>query len=65
MKYINGKIYTIHNSIGNIIKPDYKKVIPNMGLERDGHKGAIIIIFTVEFPDSMDIAVLEKIKELL
>lgn len=65
LKYINGKVYTIHNTIGNIIKPDYKKVIPNMGLERDGHKGAVIIVFTVEFPDSIDINVLEKIKELL
>jgi DnaJ-class molecular chaperone len=65
LKYINGKTYTIHNTIGNIIKPEYKKVIPNMGLERDQHKGSIIINFHIIFPDTMDVAILEKIKEIL
>lgn len=32
LKYVNGKTYTIHNNGGNIIVPDYNKVIPNMGL---------------------------------
>jgi DnaJ-class molecular chaperone len=65
LKYINGKTYTINNTMGNIIKPEYKKVIPNMGLEREQHKGSIIIVFHVIFPDTMDVAVLEKIKDII
>jgi len=65
LKYINGKSYTINNNIGNIIKPEYKKTIPNMGLERDNHKGNVIICFHVLFPDTLDVAALEKLKELL
>ena len=65
LKYINGKTYTINNTIGNIIKPEYKKVIPNMGLEREQHKGCIIINFHVIFPETMDIEILEKIKEII
>lgn len=65
LKYINGKSYTINNNIGNIIKPEYKKTIPNMGLERDNHRGNVIICFHVVFPDTLDLSVLEKLKELL
>jgi DnaJ family protein A protein 2 len=65
LKYINGKSYTINNNIGNIIKPEYKKTIPNMGLERDNHRGNVIICFHVVFPDTLDVVALEKLKELL
>lgn len=65
LKYINGRSYTINNNMGNIIKPEYKKTIPNMGLERDNHKGNVIICFHVVFPDTLDVTTLEKLKELL
>ena len=65
LKYINGKTYTIHNALGNIIKPEYKKYIQNMGLERDGHKGGIIIIFHIDFPERLEEPILLKLKELL
>jgi DnaJ-class molecular chaperone len=32
IKFINGKIYTLNNNSGNIITPEYKKIIHNMGL---------------------------------
>jgi DnaJ family protein A protein 2 len=53
IKYINGKSYTINNSSGNIIPANYHKMIPNMGLERNNHKGNLIIIFNVEFPEKL------------
>ena len=53
MKYINGKVYTINNQEGNIISPEYKKVIPGMGLTRDGHTGNMIIHFHVVFPETL------------
>lgn len=53
IKYINKKSYTINNSSGNIIPANYHKTIPNMGLERNNHKGNLIIIFNVEFPEKL------------
>ena len=65
LKHINGKNYTINNAAGSVVKPDFKKMIPGMGLERDGHKGGIIIAFTIEFPDRLDDQVIEQLKTLL
>ena len=65
LKYINGKTYTINNASGSIIKPDFKKLIPGMGLERDGHKGGIIIAFCIDFPDRLEEQVIAKLSELL
>ena len=65
LKHINGKNYTINNAAGSVVKPDFKKMIPGMGLERDGHKGGIIITFDIEFPDRLDDKVIEQLKALL
>jgi|UniRef100_A0A6C0DEH7 DnaJ-class molecular chaperone len=65
LKYINGKIYTINNHAGNVIPPEYQKVIPNMGLTRDNHVGNLIIIFHVEFPEKMTLENIEILKTLL
>lgn len=65
LKHINGKNYTINNASGSVIKPDFKKMIPNMGLERDGHRGGVIISFNIEFPDRLDDQVIEQLKGLL
>jgi DnaJ-class molecular chaperone len=53
LKYINGKSYTLNNNSGNIIKPDYKKIIPGMGLKRENHQGNLIIHFQVSFPEKL------------
>ena len=53
LKYITGKTYTITNNSGNIISHGYKKVIPNMGLTRDGHTGNLLILFDVKFPEKL------------
>jgi len=65
LKYINGKIYTLNNNSGNIITPNYKKVIPNMGLTRDGHTGNLIITFTVEFPGQLTEEKMKILREIL
>jgi DnaJ family protein A protein 2 len=65
INYLNGKIYTLNNHSGNIIRPNYNKVIPNMGLERDGHTGNLIITFQVDFPDKLDEDKMNKLKEIL
>ena len=65
LKYINGKKYTINNHSGNIITPNFKKVIQKMGLERNEHHGNLIIVFNVQFPESLTTDVIEKLKEVL
>lgn len=65
LKYINGKTYTINNNSGNIITPNYNKIIPNMGLTRESYTGNLIINFKVVFPESLTIEKIEELKQVL
>ena len=65
LKYINGKKYTINNQKGNIIPPNFKKIISNMGLERNGYVGNLIISFHVQFPENLSIENINKMEECL
>jgi DnaJ-class molecular chaperone len=65
LKYINKKVYTINNQSGNIIPPNYQKVIPNMGLTREGHTGNLIIHFNVHFPESLSQEKIDALNKLL
>ena len=65
MKYINGKVYSFNNTSGNIIKPDHKKIIPNMGLTRDTHVGNLVIIFKLDFPEQLTPDQISKINDIL
>jgi DnaJ-class molecular chaperone len=64
LKYITEKIYTINNHSGNIITHGYQKIIPNMGLTRDGHTGNLIIIFQLKMPNKLTEEVIEKLKNI-
>ena len=64
LKYINGKIYTIHNNPGNIIIPNYIKIIPNMGLSREQYTGNLCIHFKVNFPEKLSEEQILKINEI-
>jgi DnaJ-class molecular chaperone len=65
LKYINDKTFTINNNGGNIIQPEYKKVIPKLGLTRDNHVGNLIIFFHVQFPEKLEQSVVEQLKNIL
>lgn len=65
IKYIDGKSYTLNNNSGNIIPPEYRKVIQKMGLTRDEHTGNMIVIFHVEFPEKLTESQIVKLKEIL
>jgi DnaJ-class molecular chaperone len=62
--YINGKSYTLNNNAGNIIPHGFQKIIPNMGLERDQHKGNMIIEFNVQFPEKLSESVIASLKKI-
>jgi DnaJ-class molecular chaperone len=64
LNYLNGKSYTINNNAGNIVPSGFRKIIPNMGFERDARVGNLIIIFDVTFPISLSVEVLEALKKI-
>lgn len=65
LKHLNGRSYTINNKSGNIIPPNYDKVIANMGLNRENHQGSLIVHFQVEFPEKLTSEQLENISKIL
>jgi len=65
INYINGKSYTLNNNKGNIIPHGYNKIYPGMGLKRGEHKGNMIIIFNVSFPDKLSEEQISKLSEAL
>lgn len=65
IKYVNGKTYTLNNNKGNIIPPEYKKIIPNMGLTREGHTGNLVIHFHVNFPTSLEDEKIDALAKVL
>ena len=65
LKYINGKTYTLNNTSGNIISPNYTKIIPTMGLTRECHVGNLLISFHVEFPEKLSDEKINALREIL
>ena len=65
LKYINNKTYTINNHAGNIIPPNYQKIIPEMGLMRDEHKGNLIIQFNLVFPETLSLDKIARLETIL
>jgi DnaJ-class molecular chaperone len=63
--YLNGKTYTLNCNGGNIIFPGYKKILPNMGLSREGFTGNLIIEFQVQFPEKLLEQQIIQLKEIL
>jgi len=53
--HINGKVLNLNNTSNpTVIKPNYRKVVPGLGMNRDGTAGNLIIEFLVEFPDFLN-----------
>ena len=55
VKHLNGHQMCLNNSTKrNVIKPNYKKIVPNLGFSKEGNStGNLIIDFELEFPDSL------------
>jgi DnaJ-class molecular chaperone len=54
IKHPNGKILCMDNIKNNtIVKPNFKKLLPDLGMKRNGQTGNLIIDFEIEFPDSL------------
>lgn len=66
MNHVSGKKMCLNNNTNiTVIKPDFKKVIPNMGMIKNNSTGNLIIEFSVEFPDSLTAEQIESISAIL
>jgi len=66
ISHINGKLLCLNNLKNRtIITPNYRRVIPNLGMVRDGNVGNLIIEFSVAFPESLTEEQTAKLSEIL
>lgn len=64
-EYINGKTYTLNNNGGNIIPPNYNKILSGMGLTRESSTGNLIVQFFIDFPEKLSDETIQKLSEIL
>lgn len=66
IKHLSGKTLAFKNVVNPfIIKPGFKKVIPDFGMKRDNNIGNIIIEFDIVFPDKLTLEQMKSISEVL
>jgi DnaJ family protein B protein 4 len=54
LHHINGKVIQLNNTAApTVIKPNYTKTVPGMGMIRETSKGNLIIEFEIIFPDTL------------
>ena len=66
LKHLNGKTFCLNNNTNHtIIRPNFKKTIPNLGMNRENTTGCLIIEFDVQFPESLTLEQIDGLKSLL
>jgi DnaJ-class molecular chaperone len=66
LKHINGKVLSMNNTSKHaIVKPNYKKIIPLLGMQRGNHIGNLVIEFTIDFPDNLSEQQIDQLNDIL
>lgn len=66
INHISGKSLSLNNKTNRtIITPNYKKVVPSMGMVREPNKGNLIIEFEIEFPSTLTETQITQLTEIL
>jgi DnaJ family protein B protein 4 len=66
INHLSGKRLALNNMNNpTVIKPNFKKMVPGMGMTRENSTGNMIIEFEVEFPESLTAEQIEGLKNLL
>ena len=64
--HLNGKLINMNNlSNPSIIKPNYKKVVPGLGMNKNNQTGNLIIELLVDFPNSLTEQQIEGLRNIL
>jgi len=64
LQYIDGREFKINNEAGNVIPPDFRKIITDLGMQRDNERGNLIIIFDVTYPKQLSSKQIEQLREI-
>ena len=65
IEHINKKKFKINNDKGNIITPNFRKIIPNLGMHRQNHTGNLIINFIIQFPKTLSLEKIDSLEKIL
>ena len=65
LTHINNKLYTINNTNGIVIHNNYITTIPNMVFSKENITGNLLIYYKINYPEKLDIAIIEKLREIL
>jgi molecular chaperone DnaJ len=66
LKHLNGKTLNMNNTANpSVVKPNFKKVVPGLGMVKNGQTGNLVIELFVDFPDSLTQEQLETLKNIL
>jgi DnaJ-class molecular chaperone len=66
IQHLNGKSLNMNNTSNlSIVKPQFKKVVPGLGMNKNGQTGNLIIELLVDFPDSLTPEQIEALKQIL
>ena len=65
LDHISGKKYRINNGNGTVIGTNYQKVVPGLGLKRNGHSGNLVIIFNIKFPEKISLQQVDALNKIL
>ena len=64
--HLNGKKLAFQNTSNQtIIKPGFRKIVPQMGMVREGNTGNMIVELDVEFPESLSAEQVKVLSEVL
>ena len=66
INHVSGKRFSINNATNpTVIVPQYKKMVPGLGMKRDNNVGNLVIVFDVQFPASLSPEQIEILKAAL
>ena len=65
LDHLSGKKYRINNGNGTVIGTNYQKVVPGLGLKRNGHSGNLVIIFNIKFPEKISLQQVDALNKIL
>ena len=65
INHIDGRAYKINSESCFILANHNQKIIDNLGMERDEHRGNLLIVFTIIYPEKFTSEQIEKLNEIL
>ena len=62
--HLNKKIINMNN-VNSVIKPNYRKVVPGLGMNKNGETGNLIIELQVSFPETLTTEQTDALRNIL